>query len=233
MLRSGTAVVGPVSTDLLLKGLASGRVPRTAGIRQVGWAGFRRLNQIREVNAWERSRAAESSEPRGDAGVDRAIERAIDRAELLLLTLGAAVSNSHAHLGLAYRVRPPLNRPVISCVCGAGVQLLGQVLHDDDPAFSAASQHEFVLGRPCDGAVERAIERRLTDQALGGVALVPILANDILFGVVELGRFDHPFRQTDRERLERIALAAEMNVRKVDNRVRSRAARQLIRFVSG
>ena len=63
------------------------------------------------------------------------------------------------------------------------------------------TQLEFyfrLMGRPDAGAVERALSERLgRGQRLLGVAMLPITICGELCGMLELGRADHPFRDSD------------------------------------
>src|SRR4051812_18638368 len=57
--------VGPVRTDLLLRGVIHGRVPSTAWVRQTNWQNWREVGRIREVSALTRvlDRRLDAPEP--------------------------------------------------------------------------------------------------------------------------------------------------------------------------
>jgi len=54
LVSNGKVTVGPVATDLLLRGVMHGRVPSTSWVRQTGWRSWREVGKIREVSALKR-----------------------------------------------------------------------------------------------------------------------------------------------------------------------------------
>ncbi|HEY0466721.1 MAG TPA: hypothetical protein VGC79_21085, partial [Polyangiaceae bacterium] len=104
--------VGPVRTDLLLRGVIHGRVPSSAWVRQTGWQNWRELGRIREVSALARvleRRVDEfSPEPSNLHEGAEAVAQAVDAGEALLLALHAAAQATSATVGLAHRIREPL-----------------------------------------------------------------------------------------------------------------------------
>jgi len=110
----------------------------------------------------------------------------------------AAAHAISATVGLAHRVREPLLLPTTSCVFESSPEVLGEVLPWFDPAFALARAGGLVLGPANAGAVERAINARLSRAAiLRGVAMLPITVGGQLRALLELGRNDHPFRLSD------------------------------------
>ena len=210
LVSNGDLTVGPVRTDLLLRGVMHGRVPSACMVREVGWHTWRQLGQIREVCALkrvlERTVAEAQVVPSLGAG-SQAVAAATDAGEALLVALHVAASATSATVGLAHRLRAPLLLPVTSCVFERSLEALGQVLPWFDPAFSLARTGGLVLGAANAGAVERAIGARLTDGApLRGVAMLPITVGGTLCAMLELGRSDHPFRLSDAAELGDFAL---------------------------
>src|SRR5438105_385389 len=49
-VTNGEAVVGPVATDLLLRGITSARIPNDCMVAQENWGSWRALHQIRELS---------------------------------------------------------------------------------------------------------------------------------------------------------------------------------------
>jgi hypothetical protein len=86
---------------------------------------------------------------------------------------------------------------------------LGRGISESDPSLALARVGGLVVGPPAGGRVERAITRRLGAPIdLCGVAMVPLMAGPHLFGVIELGRVGHGFRQSDGSVLWDVAGAA-------------------------
>jgi hypothetical protein len=86
---------------------------------------------------------------------------------------------------------------------------LGNVIHSQDSAMLAARAGQCAVGEPSAGDVELAVARRLTpeERTLKGIAMVPVAVGSDLIAMIELGRFDHPFRQIDVAVTRKIAAA--------------------------
>jgi hypothetical protein len=204
LVSNGNVTVGPVRTELLLRGVLHGRVPSDSMVREVGWQNWREIGQIREVCALKRvlDRSVEEASPdaRGLREGVEAMATASDVGEALLLALHAAAHATSATVGLAHRVREPLLLPTASCAFESSPEQLGEVLAWFDPAFALARTGGLVLGPANAGPVERAISARLsrgTLLPLRGVAMLPITVGGALCAMLELGRSDHPFRLSD------------------------------------
>ena len=202
LVSNGKVTVGPVATDLLLRGVMHGRVPSTSWVRQTGWQSWREVGKIREVSALkrvlERTLDDRGTEPASLSEGIAALALAGDEGEAWLLALHAVARATSATVGLAHRLREPLLLPTTSCVFEASSELLGEVLPWFDPAFALARAGGFALGRADAGPVERALSDRLgRGQRLLGVAMLPIAISGQLCGTLELGRADHPFRESD------------------------------------
>ena len=196
--------VGPVRTDLLLRGVIHGRVPSTAWVRQTGWQNWRELGKIREVSALSRvleRRVDELTlEPPSLRESAEAVAQAADAGEALLIALHAAAHATSATVGLAHRVREPLLLPTTSCLFEAASERLGEVLPWFDPAFALAraGRAQLLLGSAQPGSVQQAASARLSPGSpLAGLAVLPIMVNGQLCAMLELGRSDHPFRTND------------------------------------
>jgi len=204
LVCNGGVTVGPVRTDLLLRGVIHGRVPSSAWVRQTGWQNWRELGQIREVSALSRVLSRRVDQPDAELaslqdGAD-SVARAADVGEALLIALHAAAQATSATAGLAHRVREPLRLPTTSCSFGAPTERLGEVLPWFDPAFALAraGRGRILPGSGARGSAQQATSARLSPGAeLAGVAVLPILVNGQLCAMLELGRSDHPFRTSD------------------------------------
>jgi len=196
--------VGPVRTDLLLRGVIHGRVPSSSWVRQTGWQNWRELRQIREVSALIRVLDRRVDDVTPDPWSFRegaeAVARAADVGEALLIALHAATQATSATVGLVHRVREPLLLPTVSCVFEASSERLGEVLPWHDPAFALAraGQGQVLRGSGERGGVEQAVTARLSPGSpLAGIAVQPIMVYGQLCAMLELGRSDHPFRTND------------------------------------
>jgi hypothetical protein len=212
LVSNGNVTVGPVRTELLLRGVMHGRVPSDSMVREVGWQTWRQVGQIREVCALKRVLERTMDEPspklRGFREGSQAVAEASDVGEALLLALHAAAEATSATVGLAHRVREPLLLPTTSCVFERSPEVLGEVLPWFDPAFALARSGGVLLGPANGGAVERAISARLSaDTPLCGVAMLPIAVGGQLCAMLELGRSDHPFRLSDAAELGDFAVS--------------------------
>jgi hypothetical protein len=211
LVTNGNVTVGPVRTELLLRGVMHGRVPSDSMVREVCWQNWRQIGQIREVCALKRvleRTACEPSKLESFREGIQAVGEAKDVGEALLLALHAAAQATSATIGLAHRVREPLLLPTTSCVFESSTEALGEVLPWFDPAFALARTGGLVLGPANAGPVERAISARLSYGApLCGVAMLPISVAGELCAMLELGRSDHPFRMSDAAELGDFAVS--------------------------
>jgi hypothetical protein len=209
-VTNGEHTVGPVRTDLLLRGVAFGRIPEDCLVRELRWTSWRKLEEIREIRTLWIAQALGTPEPvemarRPTIDASRWVEPAGDRSEVLLLSLSAAVSLTGATAGICYRERN--GKPVVSYTRGADA-LLGAPISYRDPAVALAHAGHGTIGEPDAGPVEGAIFDRLGIAAFGGVAMVPLRHRGSLVAVLELGRADHPFRQRDADVLDALSRAA-------------------------
>jgi hypothetical protein len=205
-VTNGDTVVGPVGTDLLLRGITSARIPDDCMVIQESWGEWRSLLEIRELSAigpvpsWSEGSGVAS--PRVPAEL---VERAENAGEALLFAMHAAVTAVRATGGLVHRMREPFVGLVTSSAHGVDGEL-GQIIPRLDPALAVAEDRKILMGRPNEGPAERAIARRfMACGELSGVAMIPVFDGDTLLAMLELARTDHSFRAADTETLLRIA----------------------------
>jgi hypothetical protein len=208
-VTDGSAVIGPVQTNLLLRGVAQGRVPRGCYVAQHSWSNWREQNQIREIRSLRRWQYSQRQKPeiepvaqalRGQR-FDAAPLAGIDRGEQLIeKALELAVKSTRASVGVVHRPLPPHIGLVTSCVHGPDLRgNLGEVVPWNDGARVMSTEDVPVLGRPEQDDWARASARRLSTVVhprVTGVAVVPVSFGGAR-GLIELGRYDHSFRQTD------------------------------------
>jgi hypothetical protein len=206
LVTNGTTTVGPVHTELLLRGYMGGRIPEHCQVRDVRWGAWRPLDGIREIGGLKRRLARDAERPLNlrDAAGRLPVTR--DVGELLTAALGLAVQTLDANAGLVHRYRSPLTLPVTSSVYGVPHQRLGEVLSATDPAYLLALRGKSLCGSPRLGVTERLIAERLQhDGPLSSVAMTPIIAAGRLVALLELGRTSHVFRMDDADDLTEFA----------------------------
>jgi hypothetical protein len=212
-VTNGEKVVGPVSGNLLLRGILHGRISRDCYVAQHRWSNWRAQGEIREIASlrrWQRAaRILPEVEPLRQAlkppHVDTsALELIHQRESLVARALELALSSTQANVGIVHRPRPPHVGLVTSWAKGPGMALnLGEVVPWHDDARIVACEDRALLGRPEQDGWARSSARRLSTGSTR-VAGVALLSVEILGarGLIELGRYDHPFRANDLPLLE-------------------------------
>ncbi|MEZ4224407.1 MAG: GAF domain-containing protein [Polyangiaceae bacterium] len=221
-VSNGELTVGPVRSNLLVRGVWHERIPDDCWIREARWADWRPLSEVREVSAVRRAKRAGFDAPRlvrPALTPDRfhtKFRHAQDASEVLLLLLAESMERTHATFGMIHRCREAYGTPVISYARGPGMcELLGQAIPDGDPSLAVARTGNLVHGPPQHGFVERSIALRIgVPRLLAGVAMVPIATERHLLAVMELGRRDHTFRDQDARMLAFLAGAAVRRLRR-------------------
>ncbi len=204
VVSNGEVTIGPVRTELLLRGIRHGRVPADCQVRAAGSDEWRPLEALREVAALHGQAGSVGDFQRAAAE----IAGARDEREVLLLLLHGAAAATRATRGLIHRQRPPVRLPVTS-YCTSGLEeSLGTVISYQDPAYTLALNGQPLLGAPSDGLCERIVAERLGDEGMAGVAMVPISHGTELAAMLELGRDDRGFRLGDADALCRLATLA-------------------------
>lgn len=208
-VTNGDAVVGPVGTHLLLRGITSARIPDDCMVTQESWGEWRNLVEIRELSViGPRPSWSESSIVSPPPVPEELVQTAHDAGEALLFAMHAAVTAVRATAGLVHRVREPFVGLVTSSAHGPGVDdQLGHVIPRADPVLAFAHERKILIGGPHESLAERAIARRFSSCTgdLRGVAMVPVFDGDTLLAMLELARTDHPFRTGDTGTLLQIA----------------------------
>ncbi|HMJ11201.1 MAG TPA: hypothetical protein VK524_07320 [Polyangiaceae bacterium] len=224
LVKNGENVSGPVPTWLLLHGISHGRLPADCRVRQPGWSDWRNLSQIREVGQWRRRLARAIVRPHEFIGprrlLDGRIRHAQSASEVLLFTLTAARVATSAEVGAATRINENGRPPTTTSVCGAAsYELLGLPVAASDLALGAARAGRSFCGARAANAVHQASAERLGRGGfeLAGVAMLALHVGPEPFAMIELGRFDHPFRRSDGVSLERLRRAAVERLRALNS----------------
>jgi len=177
----------------------------------------RQQNNIREIRSLRRWQFSQQKNPtiepvaqalRGPS-VDPAALAGFQQGEKLLQkALEIAVQTTRASVGIVHRPLPPHIGLVTACVHGPGLrQNLGEVVPWNDDARLVAHGDDALLGQPDQDDWARCSARRLSTVAhprVSGVAVVPVTFGETR-GLIELGRYDHAFRQTDLDVLEELS----------------------------
>jgi hypothetical protein len=207
-VTNGAAVVGPVDTDLLLRGITSSRIPNDCMVIQENWNAWRSIDQIRELGRIVRPFSWASDDGLGAGVPEEMVSRARDAGEALFFAMHAAVRATRATAGLVHRAREPFVGLVTSSARGAGVDdQLGQVIPRRDPMLELALQGAAWLGPVGASSQQRALARRFSacPGELAGLAMVPVFDGGRLLAMIELARAGHPFRSGDAAVLRQIA----------------------------
>jgi hypothetical protein len=210
-VTNGVSTVGPVTTNLLVRGVASDRVPNDCLVRERTWRMWRGLDRIREVAAVRREQAVRGAfdieptrwkEPEPlevkYAPLLRELLAAQDPNDVLARALIETMRATGALVGAVHRRRPPHSGFVTTCVLGPGMRgRLGRAFAGDDPAFALAAEGSALCEAPRHGASGCVSEHLGGLAASSGVAMVPVTCLGRLYAVLELGRPDHEFRAAD------------------------------------
>ena len=205
-------IVGPVSTDLLLRGVCAGRVPEGSLVARPRWVKWRELEGIREVCALRRlqarrfvghtdwSRVTECWSREQASRVSLRFARAFSLDDVFQTLLSLAIEHTRAQFGLLHRSLPPHVGLVTTHASGAHLRgNLGEIIAWHDPAREIALGGGARLGDPGRNDWARASARRLSDagEELKSVVACPVKYDQGPRALLELGRRDHAFRRED------------------------------------
>ena len=226
-VTNGSAVVGPVDTGLLLRGITLGRVPSDSLVAREHWPVWRDLENIREVRALRRlQRSADFSLADIRAVNNLALRPMLTPAaamfagardvdEVLKTLLSLSVRATRASFGLIHRSLPPHIGLVTTHGYGRHLRAqLGHVVPWHDPVRELALDDATGIGSPLTDAWARASRARLAapGQDVAWVAAMPLVFDRGHRGLLELARLDHSFRETDVPGLERLREFATLRI---------------------
>ncbi len=188
LVTDGQRVVGPVPTDLVLRGLLHRRVPSDALVKQPAWREWRRLREVREF-----------SPVSSDHLAIEVLDEAGDFGESCHLALISAMSRTRASTGVVYRNAEPHIGMMATAEKGLSPDLvLGLVLPPRDPVVRHATMGGVIVGSPRAGTLHRLMADRIGGaDTLRGVMMLPVRWDGLLVAMLELGRYDHEFRAVD------------------------------------
>jgi hypothetical protein len=226
-VTNGQKVVGPVDTSLLLRGINHGRVNRECHVAQYNWSNWREQNNVREIRCLRRWQHSQKFVPGIEpvkqtlrpARVDvTEIEQQACEDSVLSRALELAIRTTKASVGIMHQPRPPHVGLVTSFAHGPGMGMnLGEVVPWHDEARIVAGSDRAQLGTPESDAWARASARRLSNRMNRRVS--GVIAVSVRFGgsrgLLELGRYDHTFRQTDISALEDLSSSIELRLERL------------------
>ncbi|HVY45446.1 MAG TPA: hypothetical protein VHB21_06180 [Minicystis sp.] len=199
-VSNGAASVGPVSLELIARGVEAGKVPLESFVRNETWKVWRPLTELvlPEQDEGEDgdvepvvpapSEVQNSSLRGDDMSAEDAIAGATDEREALLLLMAAVVREIGADAALVHAVRG--DAAVVVCAHGGDLfEGLGERLAMNDPAVVAATAGAILIAEPVAGPAGAVVRRRLgRGKSMEGAAVFPLRVEERLFGMLELGR---------------------------------------------
>lgn len=222
-VTDGATSIGPVTRELLARGIAAGRVPRDAFVRHVSWGTWRTAGDLKEeeprfdprrsfrvlpavkiprpeprqqLDSADIIEIVEADAPPARA-VDASFDSAADLAEALLMLLTMVVEECAAEGALVHRTTEEL--AVVVCSHGPRMfESLGERMQRSDPIFFAARQGHTIITELVPGVGGRAMKARLKrlGAPIEAAFMVPMRVDGKLVAIVEAGR-DKPFRAHD------------------------------------
>lgn len=231
-VTNGDVTVGPVTTNLLVRGVLHERIPDDCMVRERSWSSFRGLDRIREVAALraalarneaieiERSKWQEPvAQPARHPEFSTFLEQTDDREAMFDRFLADSMKASGALVGAVHRRMPPYAGFVTTSVAGPGMKnRADRAFAADEPTFAHAAE-----GRALCEATGASRSSDLVGERLGylpacaGVALLPILCSGRLYAVLELGRPDHPIRHADFKKVAELGALVSDRIETVRN----------------
>jgi len=233
LVANGDAVVGPVSTTRLVRGVRYGKIPDGSMVRERSWTQWRHVERIREIAALRREQAqhghvevprarchptAAASSYRA-ARVRRRLTSTADPGAVLLVALAEIMRVTDACVGAIHRARAPHIGLVTSSTQGPGMHSrLGHVLPGNDPSLAEAAYGRSVCSPAGTDTLSRCIRDRLGGfPASASVAMVPLVIANHVYAMVELGRADHNFRLSDMKQIRLVVDLATERLERVQN----------------
>ena len=201
-VSDGDGVIGPISMELVARGVASEKVPLGAYVRRGDWTDWQRVGDVAEL------REAESGMHRSSlASALGTITNAATLGEAALYLLSTAVAHVECEGGLVHLLDSNGDALRTSCAHGpSAAEVLGANVWREDLAVSAVERgevpDEWARGMTC--ARLRALGVSTAD-----VIVVPIRAEGATIGMLEIGgRTDgRPYSAADVTFIERLACA--------------------------
>lgn len=218
-VTNGDVTVGPVTTNLLVRGVLHERIPDDCMVRERAWSSFRELDRIREVAALkaalarneaieiERSKWQEPKPRPAHPELASFLEEMDDREAMFDRLLAESMKAAGALVGAVHRRMPPYTGFVTTSVAGPGMKnRADRAFAADEPTFLYAGEGRALCEATGSSRSSELVSERLGDlPACAGVVLLPIHCAGRLYATLELGRPDHPFRHADFKKVVELA----------------------------
>jgi hypothetical protein len=208
-VTNGDLTVGPVVTDLLIRGVEFGRVPDYCQVRAFRGE-WRELTSVREIAALNSKTGFTAPSEDQFAEWARPVERVKDESELChtaawLALVATGAESAMFHLRTRYS-RSLVTRSVLGPMPN---DMLGFALSEHDPVLQSARRGRPVVGPPY-GPSEDFLAMRFARSSggVGAAAMIPVFDSGGLIAMLELSRPGHAFRRADLLRAERIVQRA-------------------------
>ena len=210
-VSDGELTVGPVPTNLLIRGVEYGRVPDDCWVYASGSGGdWRNVHAVREIAALNGKVGPRLPSEEQLVEWTQPAQRVRDEEELAHNLTWLAILATGAESAMFHYRGPRARWFVTRAVLGPmSHDRLGLALPDWDPLLEAARLGHPVMGPPY-GPVEDALATRMASSqgGVGAAAMIPIFSRGALRGLLELSRPGHAFRREDLKTAERIAQRA-------------------------
>jgi hypothetical protein len=205
-LTDGWRTVGPFTTTALVQGVRAGRVPELCGARPSPSGEWRALDRIREVRAARDAIFRRRPKPNlSEISLEgaRALLSFASGMETLDVGLRAAALELSAEFGFVH-VFEDGHRAVTRHAFGPGARgRIGCPLLGGDILSHVARTHSLAVGDVDTHHAFRVAASRLGGRAaeVRGVAMTPIVRNNTVVAMLELGRTGRRFRASDTAKL--------------------------------
>jgi hypothetical protein len=208
-VTNGEITVGPVLTNLLMRGVDAGRVPEYCRV-SADHGHWRKLETVREIAARKRRAGSMPDAAEAFRELARPPENIRDDEELSHQVTRVAMIVTRAESGMLHlRNRHERSFSTRAVLGPMPADRLSEALPEADLLVRCARLGRPVMGPPY-GPAEDALALRFAASAggVGGAAMLPIFVGSSLMAMLELSRPGHAFRRVDLQRAERVVQRA-------------------------
>jgi hypothetical protein len=196
MVTNGDVTVGPVPTRVVCSGYSEGLVSPRFFVKDTQGMSWRPVTSLREIG-----RAPRIVRDKSTSEVLLSMSESV--TDVLSLGLDVAMERTGCTEGLIHRFDAGRRRGVIT----RDERFFDSKLPNTDLFGALAHAKRIALAAPRLDADARVVSSRLVgdEDALLGVAMVPIVLRGGLAAMFEIGRVDHGFRSSDALALSEVA----------------------------
>jgi hypothetical protein len=204
-VSDGDGVIGPISMELVARGVASEKVPLGAFVRRSDWTDWQRVGDVAQLHEGAHEGEASGLHRSSLSSALETIATASTLGEATLYLLSSTVAHVGAEGALVHLLTPSGDALRTACAHGpSAADVLGAQVWREDLAVSAVERgetpDEWARGMTC--ARLRALGVSTSD-----LIVVPVRAGGETIGVLEIGgRTDgRPYSAADVTFVERLA----------------------------